>query len=61
MIYARKSVFEATSCRVNFEKHGRYVFFTFEDALRRLIVRATEADVADITGRFLKERLFGLH
>lgn len=61
MLYARNSVFEAVSCQINFEKHGRYVFFTFEDTMRKLIVRATEADVANITGRFLKERLFGLH
>lgn len=61
MFYARNSIFEAASCQISFEKHGRFVFLTFEDAMSKLIVRATEADVANITGRFLKERLFGLH
>lgn len=61
MIYARNSIFEAKTCDLNFEKNGRLVRLIFEDHVSQLIVRATEADMANLAGRFIKERLFGLH
>lgn len=61
MLYKRNHIFEATSCNLDFEKNGRLVRLTFHDNLCRLIVRATEADMAALAGRFIKERLFGLH
>ncbi len=61
MLYARNSIFEAVECRLDFEKDGRFVRLTFLDRTTQIIVRATEADMAALTGRFIKERLFGLH
>ena len=61
MIYTRNSFFEAKSCQIDFEKEGRLVRLTFDDLTSRIIVRATEADMASLAGRFIKERLFGLH
>lgn len=61
MIYLRNSLFEAKSCELDFEKNGRMVRLTFEDLTSRIIVRATESDMASLTGQFIKQRLFGLH
>ena len=61
MIYARNHIFEAKTCSLDFERHGRFVLLNFEDAISKLIVRATEADMAAMAGNFIKQRLFGLH
>lgn len=61
MFFIRNSLFEAKSCDLEFEKNGRLVRLIFEDLTSRIIIRATEADMANLAGRFIKERLFGLH
>jgi len=61
VIYLQNSIFDAKSCHLDFELKHRLVRLTFEDSVRRLIVRTTEADMASLMGRFIKERLFGLH
>lgn len=61
MLFARNNMFLAKSCHLDFEKEGRLVRLIFDDEMNQLIIRATEADMAALTGRFIKERLFGLH
>jgi hypothetical protein len=61
MLYRPNSVFDAVSCRVNFQNTGRLVLLTFETDNTRLWLRVPEPIMADITGQFLRERLFGLH
>jgi len=52
---------DAISCSVTFQTHGRLVLLTFENDSARLWVRIPEHVMAEITGQFLRKRLFGLH
>lgn len=61
LILTHNHIFEAATCALVFHNTGRFVHLYFEDAVSRLIVKASEADMAALTGKFLKERLFGLH
>lgn len=61
MLYAQNRIFEAQSCHVDFIKEGRFVLLIFDDDVSRIVIRATESDMAALAGRFIKERLFGLH
>lgn len=61
MLYSHNHIFEAITCAILFHNQGRYVHLHFEDGFRKIVVKASEADMAALTGKFLKERLFGLH
>lgn len=61
MIHRPNSIFDAVSCRVNFQTSERLVLLTFESDNARVWLRVAEPIMADITGQFLRERLFGLH
>jgi hypothetical protein len=61
MIYRPNSVFDVVSCRVNFQTEHRLVILTFDTDSARVWMRVGEPIMADITGQFLRTRLFGLH
>lgn len=59
---ARNATVHARKCGVSFHTEGRLVILRFEtDYGPPLVIQITEAAMADVTGHFLRERLFGLH
>lgn len=61
-MYVRNAPFVAVECKTKFENDGRTVLLEITDDLGAVIqVRVPECLMATVTGKFLKERLFGLH
>jgi hypothetical protein len=61
LLFKTNSVFQAVSCRVSFEPQKRIVLLSLDSAEGPAWVNIPEHLMADITGQFLRERLFGLH
>ena len=54
--------FVAVSCVTTFDNDNRVVVLNIYDDLGlQLTIRVPEGLMADVTGQFLRERLFGLH
>jgi hypothetical protein len=61
LLFKTNTVFQAVTCRVTFETQGRIVLLSLHGAEGQAWVSIPEHLMADITGQFLRERLFGLH
>lgn len=61
MLYRTNTVLEPITCSIQFQNAERLVLLKFEADAGSLYVRIPEYVMADLTGRFVRERLFGLH
>jgi hypothetical protein len=60
-MFRAKAIINATSCLVEFRTEGRQVVLTFDNDAVQFSVQVSESMMADVTGHFLRKRLFGLH
>ncbi len=63
MIHLPRPHFVATTGTINFQNNSRTVLLNFEneEPIAPLQVLVSEAIMANLTGHFLRQRLFGLH
>jgi len=60
--YWNAKPFVAVSCRLSFKNEGRLVLLhAVDDTEARLLLQLPEHLMANLSGHFLRERLFGLH
>lgn len=61
-MYLKNAPFVVVECKTSFENDCRMVVLDIEDDMGgRLQVRVPEHLMASVAGRFMRERLFGLH
>jgi len=55
------AIFQAVACQLTFDTRNRVVLLTISSEDGRTWINMPESLMANVTGQFIRQRLFGLH